>query len=304
MAGSRAFGEAAMPRRTLGNTGLQVSILSFGAGSQFLMNKDGVWEPMLQRAVDAGINLFDTSAGYNLGAFRLKGTSVSSSEERLGEVLSLYRKSLNISTKIEVKSRDAAAAMREFEQSLKRLKTDYIDILLVHSIEASEDIPALTDGLYKEMMKLKESGAVKFIGFSSMNSAIKSKEMIQAADVDVALLALSTTKYGKFAEEALPAAREKNVGVVAMKTMYGVVGRAAGPEELLNYAWSLPGVATALVGHAGMEKLEQNIQIAHAHKTQSENKKRELERKVAHLAGPHALPWARPDYRDGMICPV
>ncbi|HXK60058.1 MAG TPA: aldo/keto reductase [Acidobacteriota bacterium] len=302
MAGHKGFEEAGMPRRTLGKTGLQVSILSFGAGSQFLMNKDGVWEPMLQGAFDAGINLFDTSAGYTAAGLRMKESVARSSEERLGEVLSPYRKSLILSTKIEVRSRDVAAGMKEFEQSLKRLKTDYLDILLVHSLEGSEDIPALEAGLYKEMMKLKEAGTVKFIGFSCMNSAIKSKEMLETVDVDVAILALNATKYGKFVSEALPAAREKNVGVIAMKVLKGLVGASATPGELLDYVWSQPGVATAVVGHVGIEKLKQNIQLACSYKAQSKNEQRELEKRVAHLAGPHALVWARPDYRDGMMC--
>ncbi len=300
--GSAGLAQSVMPRRTLGKTGLQVSILSFGAGSQFLKNKNGVWEPMLQRAFDAGITLFDSSYGYTPALFNQKGGSALSSEERLGEVLGPYRKSVILSTKIEVKSRDVAEGLKEFEISLKRLKTDYVDILLVHSIEASEDIPALTGGLYKELGKLKKSGAARFIGFSSMNSAEKSKAMLEAADVDVCILAMNPTQYGKFASVAMPAAREKNVGVIAMKTMRGIVENAGNPGECLNYAWSQPGVATAVVGHVGMANLDQNIQLALTYKAQSQTEQRELENRMAHLAGPHALVWARPDYFDGKMC--
>ena len=76
--------QATLPTRTLGATGLEVSMLSFGGGSQFLANEAGVWERMLERAVELGINYFDTSAGYVYGA-------PESSEERFGEVLTPIR---------------------------------------------------------------------------------------------------------------------------------------------------------------------------------------------------------------------
>lgn len=128
-----------LPRRELGKTGLQVSILGFGGGSQFLKNKDGEWEPLLQRAVDTGINFFDTSAGYRWGASM-------SSEERFGRILSPYRKKIILSTKCD--SRKPDRALKEFERSLKRMQTDYVDVLMIHSIEDSEDLEALEKGLY------------------------------------------------------------------------------------------------------------------------------------------------------------
>jgi len=288
---SAAAGAGSMPKRVLGNTGLSVSILSFGGGSNFLKNKDGVWEPMIEKAIQEGINLFDTSAGYKFG-------NAVTSEERLGQILPKYRKSILLSTKIE--TRDVSAGMKEFETSMKALKADYLDILLIHSIEKSEDIPALEKGLYKELIRLKEAKTVRFIGFSSMNSAEKSKEMLEKLPVDVCILAMNATKYGNFAKVALPVAREKNVGVIAMKAIRGVEQSGTVPE-LLNYVWSQDGVATGVIGHVGMQNLEENIQSARSFKKMTRRECEALEAKVAHLAGPHALPWARPDYRDGMM---
>jgi len=281
-----------MPKRILGKTGLEVSILSFGGGSNFLKNKGGLWEQMMEKAIQAGINLFDTASSY-----QWRGTD--SSEDRFGEFLPKYRKSVIISTKLD--NRDAYKGLKEFETSMKRLKLDYLDILLLHSIEKSEDIAALEKGIYKEMIRLKEEKTVRFIGFSSMNSAEKSREMIEKLPVDVAILALNATKYGNFAEIALPVAREKNVGVIAMKAIRGVEQTAPVPE-LLRYDFSLPGVASTVVGHVGMQNLEENIQLACTFKqSMTQRERQELEARVAHLAGPHALPWARPGYRDGMM---
>jgi predicted aldo/keto reductase-like oxidoreductase len=289
--GARAAASPAIPRRVLGRTGLEVSILSFGCGSNFLKNRDGVWEPMLQDAFNAGINLFDTSSAY-------QWSSAKSSEERLGDVLPRFRKEIILSTKIE--TREVAAGLKEFERSLERMKTDYVDILLIHSIEPSEDVAALERGLYKELIRLKEAGTARFIGFSSMNSAEKSKEVLEKLPVDVCILALNATKYGNFGQVALPVAREKNIGVIAMKVIRGVEETATVPE-LLQYGWRQPGVASAVIGHVGIKNLQQNIQTATGFKPESRFDCQELETRVAHLAGPHALPWARPGYRDGMM---
>ncbi len=284
-----------MPKRILGATGLEVSLLSFGSGSQFLKNPDGEWEPLLERAIELGVNFFDTSSSYLFNASM-------SSEQRLGLILPKYRKDIYISTKFD--SRDVDGAMKEFEKSLKDLKTDYVDVLMVHSIEPDEDISSIERGVYKKMRSLKEQGVARNIGFSSMNSAEKSKEFIEKLDPDVCILAMNPTQYGDFAKVALPLARERNIGTLAMKVMRDIVGKEATARELMGYALSQPGIATALIGHYGIQTLEENVslvkEIAGLENVDSSN--RSLEGRMAHLAGPHALCWARNDYTDGKLC--
>jgi aryl-alcohol dehydrogenase-like predicted oxidoreductase len=280
-----------MPVRTLGKTGLKVSLLAFGGGSQFLLARDGEWEPLLERAIASGINYFDTSTGYQWKSSR-------TSEERFGEILPRYRKSIYVSTKFE--SRNPEKAREEFERSLKRMKMDYVDCLLIHSIEPSEDIAALGKGVYRTMQKLKEEKLTRFIGFSSMNSSAKSKELIETLEMDMVILAMNATQYGDFAKVALPAAREKNVGVVAMKLMRGLVEEGAKPADLLYYAWTQPGVASTVIGHVRMSQLEENLRHAQSFSAQKAAAfdRCRLEAQIAHLAGPHALCWARSGYRD------
>lgn len=283
-----------MPTRILGKTERQVSLLSFGGGSQFLKNKDGDWEVLLERAVELGINYFDTSADYRYGASM-------TGEERYGMILPKYRERILLSTKVN--SRDPDEAAKEFEQSLKRLKTDHVDFLMIHGIKPSEDIAALEKGLYKKMLEFKAQGMARFIGFSCMDSAEKAKELIETLELDVAMLAMNPTKYGHFAEIALPAAREKNLGVIVMKVMRDIVGKDAEAKELLGYGLSLEGGATAMIGHYGMDILEENVRLV----KEFTAKKvvvdcQGLEKRLAHLAGPHALCWARDDYYDGMMC--
>jgi uncharacterized protein len=284
--------EGSLPMRTLGKTGLKVSILAFGGGSQFLLAKDGTWEKMIEQAIASGINYFDTSAGYQWKASK-------SSEERFGEILPRYRKSIYLSTKIE--TRDPEKARMEFERSLKRMKMDSVDILYIHSIEPSEDIAALEKGVYRVVQKAREEKLTRFIGISSMNSSAKSKEVMEKLDIDAAILAMNATQYGDFAKVALPVARQKNVGVIAMKLMRGIVEKGAAPGELLQYAWTEKGVAAAVIGHVSPPQLEENLKHARGFSGEKAEAfdRRGLEMRLAHLAGPHALCWARSGYRDG-----
>jgi aryl-alcohol dehydrogenase-like predicted oxidoreductase len=115
-------------RRKLGKTGLDVSLLSFGGGSQFLRNQNGDWEQVLEAAVEGGINLFDTASTYTAASFNQGGSKSPDSEDRYGQLLTRHRNKIILSTKLE--SRDPEKARLELEASLKRLKTDHVDILL------------------------------------------------------------------------------------------------------------------------------------------------------------------------------
>ena len=223
------------------------------------------------------------------------------SEERFGKILPKYRKQILLSTKFD--KRDADGAMREFERSLKRLKTDYIDILAIHAYGAKGDLQAMEKGLYKQMIKLKEQGVVKFTGFTGMDTGQACKELMEKFDLDVAMLTLNPTMYGDFFEVTVPVARKQNMGIVAFKVMRDIVGKEATAKELLEYCWSREGVATALMGHVGMGPLEENLRLAREFgaSAQISIDPKELEARLAHLAGPHALCYARADYNDGMV---
>lgn len=283
-----------VPKRILGRTGLSATILAYGGGSQFARNEDGRWEPQLERAVEMGVNLFDTAPGYQWEASM-------SCEERFGKILPKYRSQILLSTKID--SRDVTVARKEFERSLKRMRTDYLDILMIHAVSAEDDPAHLQKGVYRLAQELQEQGVVKHIGFSAMQDGKVAKAMIEALDPDVVLLTLNATQYGEMARLALPAAQERNVGVMAMKVMLNLVGKSAAAPELLQYAWTLPDVASAIIGHFGMEPLEENYRLAAEfgrNGSVSTVTAQELETRLRPLAGPHALCWARPDYRDGI----
>ncbi len=288
-----------MPTRILGKTGLSVSILSFGGGSQFLMNKNGEWEKHLEEAVKRGINLFDTSPDYTVVS--RDGKAAFSSEERFGQILPAYRDQVIISTKIN--EREAAPARKSLEESLKRLKMDYVDILMIHAIDEKDSVSQIEKGVYAEMVKMKSEGMVKHIGFSSMDSAQRSRELLQELDFDMTLLALNPAKWGDYPGLAFPVAIEKNVGIIAMKVVRDIVGKAATAEELLRYSWDEKGIATSVIGNVGIDILKENIGLAikYGEKQLEAVDTSELEARLAPYAGPHALIWAQPGYKDGGI---
>jgi predicted aldo/keto reductase-like oxidoreductase len=172
---------------------------------------------------------------------------------------------------------------------------------MIHAIKDSDDIAEIEKGIYKEMVELKKAGIVRFIGFSSMDSAQRSKDMLDNLDIDVVLLAMNATRYGDYAKLALPSAIRQNTGVIAMKVMRNIVGKDATAQELLEYAWGQEGVASAIVAHYGIDPLTENIRLAQNYQGDflAEVNRRELELRMAKYAGPHALCWARPGYKDG-----
>ncbi len=307
MIGNEAFASsekpAGIPKRVLGKTGLSVTILSFGGGSMFLKNPDGEWEPLLQKAIDSGINLFDTAPEYTVANYFKNGEVKKSlgSEERFGEVLSPYRKKIHIITKID--DRNAEGVKKMVETSLKNMKTDYLDALLIHAISDKDSVSDLEKGVYKEIADLKRQGITRFIGFSSMDSAERSRDILMNLDFDIAMMAINPTKYRSYASIAIPAANEKNVGVIAIKVLRDIVGKDAKTSELFDYVWGDAHVNSAMIGHTGMKTLEENIKIAlkYGKKELASVDRTDLESRLSAYAGPHALSWARPGYRDGGI---
>jgi len=100
----------------------------------------------------------------------------------------------------------------------------------------------------------------------------------------------------------LPIAREKRTGVIAMKVMSNLVGSSATARELLEYAWTLDGVSSAVIGQLGTDMLQENIALAvefGENGPSSMAGRGVLEARLAPMAGPHTLCWARPDYHDG-----
>jgi aryl-alcohol dehydrogenase-like predicted oxidoreductase len=286
-----------IPRRVLGRTGAKVSILAFGCGSRFLKyeNEDQALAA-LNHAIDLGISYLDTAYAYGDGK----------SEMRVGKVMATRRKEVFLATKAPDRTRDDL--LRRLEGSLKRLQTDQVDLLHIHSLKNEDDLANIEapDGALKGLLEAREKKLTRFIGMTSHSNGEVLAQAIARHDLDCVQMALNPTRNGRFEELALPAAKKKNLGVIAMKVtgqdfICGTGEGKAAIELLLRYSMGLP-VATAVVGMPRVEYIDHNVEVARAFKpldpAEAEKLRNDLgtvrdaleKRLVGHLDGPTATP--------------
>ena len=242
----------------------------------------------LNKALDLGITYVDTAHSYGAGK----------SEERVGKVMAQRRKEVTLATKIGARKGDDA--MRQIELSLKRLQTDHLDVMHIHALSSDEDLAAIEapDGVLKVMLKAREQKMTRFIGITCHAAPQSLKTALERHDFDCTQMALNAArarmaegsggmkatpmKEGGFEALALPVAKQKNLGVIAMKA-FGqeqILGTAP-IEKLLYYAMSLP-VSTVSVGMPKLEHIEQNIELARKFKPLSEAERHQLSASIGH----------------------
>jgi len=294
---STRSGTDLIPSRPLGRTGAKVSILAFGCGSRFLMYKDEASDlAILNHAIDLGITYLDTAYAYGDGE----------SETRVGKVMASRRKEVWLATKIPDRSRDEF--LRRLEGSLKRLRTDHVDLVHIHSLGQADDLAKIEapDGALKGLMEAREQKIARFAGMTSHTNGEVMAKAIERHDLDCVQMALNPSRNGRFEELALPAANAKSLGVIAMKVtgQEFLVGDGPGKADmgsLLRYSMSLP-VATAVVGMPRPEMLARNVETVRHFSPLNHQEKESLrqqlkpsregmeKRLVGHLDGPTANP--------------
>jgi aryl-alcohol dehydrogenase-like predicted oxidoreductase len=286
-----------LPGRTLGRTGAKVSILAFGCGSRFLMyEQEDNALAVLNRAIDNGITYLDTAYSYGDGK----------SETRVGKVMATRRQEVWLATKIPDRSRDAF--LRRLEGSLKRLQVDHVDLLHIHGLGQADDLAAIeaADGAMKALLEAREQKMTRFIGMTSHTNGEVLALAIRHNALDCVQMALNASRNGRFEELALPAAAEKNLGVIAMKVsgQEFLLGNGVGKADidaLLHYSMSLP-VGAAVVGMPSIEMLDYNIAVARTFSPLSPTQMKQLRDKISpsrgelenrlvgHLDGPTSHP--------------
>ncbi len=285
-----------MPTRKLGRTGIRVPILGFGSGSRFLMyEQEEKALEALNRAIDLGICYIDTAHAYGDGK----------SEERIGKVMATRRNEVVLATKIP--ARTAEAGRRQIELSLKRLRTDHLDVLHIHVLKDDADLKAIESrgGVLEALYEARDQKITRAIGITCHAAPATLRSALERHDFDCTQMALNAglarmadlpggmkaTLAGdnSFERLALPVATRKHMGVIAMK-VFGqeqLIG-AAPTGELLRYALSLP-VSLASVGMPKPEQIEQNAALAKSFRPMSARQRRNLsetiqeERKMALL---------------------
>jgi aryl-alcohol dehydrogenase-like predicted oxidoreductase len=253
---------SAVPRRRLGKTGEMVSIVGVGGYHIGSVSDEAESIRIVRSALDRGVNFLDNSWDYHEGK----------SEERMGKALADgYRRKAFLMTKLDGRTKKAAA--NQLEQSLKRLRTDVIDLVQIHEVIRAGD-PARAfadDGCIHALIAAKKAGKIRFIGFTGHKDPDIHLAMLKAADdhqfaFDTVQMPLNVmdAHYRSFEKMVLPVLVQKDIGVLGMKSLGdGAIlkSKTVTAIEALHYAMNLP-TSVVITGCDSMGVLDQAIQAA------------------------------------------
>ena len=284
----------AMPTRNLGKTGFQVGIFSLGGQSALeKANNFDVAVPLIEKALDLGVNYVDTSARYG-------GVEDRWSEQYFGEVMKTRRSEAFLATKTHDRTKDGS--MKLLERSLELLKTDHIDLWQLHALSRPEQVEQVfaPGGAVEALVEAREQGIVRSLGISGHADPDVLIDAIERFPFDAVLLALNAADpfHLSFKERLLPLAVEREMGIIGMKIpARGLILSSWTPpedpdsrfgdsvpgtlnmKEAMRYVLSLP-VSTVIVGCDDIPQLEENIEIARAFNPMNETQLAELEKRA------------------------
>ena len=254
---------APMPIRNLGTTGHRVKIFSLGGqGAIEQPDNADVAVPIVERAIDLGVNYIDTAPRY--------GGQDRWSQRYIGQVMARRRKEVFLASKTH--DRTADGSRRLLEESLRLLKTDHLDLWQVHNLERMEQVDQIFSrgGAIEAMQKAREEKLVRFLGVTGHADPAVLMEAVRRFEFDTLLLALNAADphHLSFAAELLPLAVEKKMGIIGMKIpARGRLLSSSASEpgitmrEAMDYVLSLP-VSTVIVGCDSVAQLEENVRLA------------------------------------------
>jgi uncharacterized protein len=255
-------GTSGMPLRPLGTTGVSVSMLCLG-GFHLSVPPEDEATRIIHTAIDQGMTFMDNAWEY----------ADNESERRMGVALAQdgYREKVFLMTKNCAHDRTAANSMVKLEESLRRLRTDHLDLWQIHEVTFPDDPDRIfaPGGAAEAMLRAKEEGKVRFIGFTGHKSpAIFRRMLSQGFPWDTLQMPVSVldANFNSFQKEIIPIAQDQGIGVIGMKSL------AAGhlfedpaiditADEAIRYALSQP-IASLCTGIDSMAILEQNLRIA------------------------------------------
>jgi uncharacterized protein len=261
--GSLAFGQNAtqdVPKRPLGKTGLQTSIIGVGGYHLGSAADEQTAKNIVDEAIDAGINFFDNCWDYHEGK----------SEEWLGNALKGKRDRVILMTKVCTHGRSKDVAMRMLEESLRRLQTDHLDVWQIHEViyDNDPDLIFAPGGAAEALTEAKQQGKVRFVGFTGhKDPAIHLKMLSHNYPFDTIQMPLNCfdATFRSFEQHVLPEANRRGIAPFGMKSLggSGEMVRKGGvtAEDGLRYAMSLP-VAVTISGMETPDVLKQNLEIA------------------------------------------
>jgi aryl-alcohol dehydrogenase-like predicted oxidoreductase len=272
----------AMPTRNLGKTGYKVGIFSLGGQASLeKANNEAIAVPIIEKALDLGVNYVDTSSIY--------GGPERWSEQYVGRVMKHRRGDAFLATKTKERTRDGS--MRMIETSLKLLQTDHVDLWQLHDIGTMTDINEIfaKGGAMEALLEARDQKIVRYLGITGHYRPDALIEAIHRYPFDTVLMAVNAADphHYSFSEQLLPLAVEKQMGIIGMKVpargrilsswtpppieqqkhswegmaIQATTGGTLDMRQAMYYSLSLP-VSTVIIGCDSIAQLEQNVQLA------------------------------------------
>ena len=271
----------AMPTRNLGKTGYKVGI--FSLGGQAALEKPNNFDsavPIINRALDLGVNYLDTSSIY--------GGPARWSEQYVGQVMKTRRNEAFLATKTKERTRDGS--MRMIERSLQLLNTDHVDLWQLHDVGLPEDVEAIfaKGGAMEALIEMHDQKVVRFLGVTGHYRPEALIDTVNRHPFDAILMAMNAadSHIHSFTENLLPLVVEKQMGIIGMKVPSRgrlLASWTPPPLEQQQHSWegsaiaTRPGVmtmkeamrftlthpvSTVIIGCDNIAQLEENVQIA------------------------------------------
>ena len=269
------------PMRPLGRTGVNVTIV--GLGGEGVMRSTGRMResvPVIRRALDLGINYFDTAPAYQ------------QSQDYLGEGLGGDRGDrtrIFLASKTHDRSRDGS--LRLLENSLQRLRTDHLDLWQLHDLRDREDLERIfgRGGAIEAVEAAKAHGLIRFVGITGHYDPAVLVEALERYPFDTVLASLNVADPHRlpFRSTVLPAAQQRGAGVIAMKVLaqgsLTHVTPTVSVAQAIQYVLSLP-ISTAIIGCDRPAQVEENVRIGAAFAKLVESDMEQLEETVRPVA--------------------
>jgi predicted aldo/keto reductase-like oxidoreductase len=274
-----------MPTRVLGRTGERVSIVGVGGWHIGAVKDEAEAIKIVHAAMDEGINFFDNAWDYQDGH----------AEEVMGKALAMDGRRKKVFLMTKNCERDYAGSKKNLEDSLRRLKTDHLDLWQFHEMVYDNDPDWVFEkGGIKAALEARKEGKVRFLGFTGhKDPRIHAKMLGKPQQWDTAQMPVNVMDphYRSFLNEVVPLCLKKNVGVIGMKGLGGgypngrfltEVGLTS--DECYRFCLSQP-VTTQVMGINSMQQLKQDVALARTFKPLSPDENRKLMLRVKDFAG-------------------
>ena len=272
---SKAFAdfipEGSIPTRLLGKTGVKVT--SFGLGGEGILRTYGRAREaiaVIQKALDLGVTYFDTAPAY------------AQSQDYYGEALRGRRNGIFLASKTHDRAR--SGSLRLLEDSLKRLRTDHLDLWQLHDLRTKDDLDEIfsKNGALKAAQEARGQGLIKFIGITGHHDPGILLEAMRRFPFDTVMCSVNAADrwHLPFKDTVIPAAVKEDMGIIAMKILaHGLILKEGGIKtvrEAVSYVLTLP-VSVVIIGCSNPKEVEENVRIAKTFKALSEKEAAYLE---------------------------